>query len=589
MPGENEVLDDFILDMDIETITLDDMEQKESEIVPELDTSAAAEAGETLGMDQMESINLDDIQLSNISLGGGNVESIQAEGGIESSAEKIDIGNITISGPVELSINTAAAPETFKAEAPSAPIQAAPVPEVVSEPPAAIHPEPEIGGEPAISDIDFSSIEIPAGELEEAHAPCCEEKPSEIMIDEAPSAGAEDLSGVQEGQTFEIPDFESPTAVYGTLEADGSSAQEPMPEINLSELQEMENTQEPEIPTPLETEPAFEAEAALENAVEPAQAPLFSSEDDIISIDGSDLDRILYGTGSSKPEAEASEAPESIQGIEVLPEESIEEIQLQNAEEISEELVDISESVPMAEETMVTEETEPDQDIHPTNEAVLYGAETIEGAGEGEVIEFTPGQEDTISIVEQPAMQETPEAVPSASEETSTDFTFDLSVIPDVAQIEEDEPIALSLDELNNIDISEGAVIDYPTPEVAPFDETAEENPLEREIKLGEDKLEQMASESETSPAQTPSAPSAISLDELNAVQSGITTEKKAARDQVIAERMAGLSGESKDELKTVLMYLDTLLEDLPEDKIQQFAKSEYYDLYVKIMDSLGL
>jgi len=38
-----------------------------------------------------------------------------------------------------------------------------------------------------------------------------------------------------------------------------------------------------------------------------------------------------------------------------------------------------------------------------------------------------------------------------------------------------------------------------------------------------------------------------------------------------------------------VIQYLDNLLADLPEEKIREFAQSEYYDLYTKIMQKLGL
>ena len=57
----------------------------------------------------------------------------------------------------------------------------------------------------------------------------------------------------------------------------------------------------------------------------------------------------------------------------------------------------------------------------------------------------------------------------------------------------------------------------------------------------------------------------------------------------VIDDKLESLSPETKEELKTVLKYLDNLLEELPEDKIKEFAKSEYYDLYVKILDKLGI
>ncbi|MCL1815493.1 MAG: hypothetical protein FWG27_06725 [Treponema sp.] len=50
-----------------------------------------------------------------------------------------------------------------------------------------------------------------------------------------------------------------------------------------------------------------------------------------------------------------------------------------------------------------------------------------------------------------------------------------------------------------------------------------------------------------------------------------------------------GIPSNLKQELKTVLSYMDQLLESLPEDKIEEFAKSEYFDTYKKLFEELGL
>jgi pilus assembly protein FimV len=44
-----------------------------------------------------------------------------------------------------------------------------------------------------------------------------------------------------------------------------------------------------------------------------------------------------------------------------------------------------------------------------------------------------------------------------------------------------------------------------------------------------------------------------------------------------------------KDEIRTVLKYMDQLLEALPEEKIQEFASSEYFVMYKKLFEDLGL
>jgi len=49
------------------------------------------------------------------------------------------------------------------------------------------------------------------------------------------------------------------------------------------------------------------------------------------------------------------------------------------------------------------------------------------------------------------------------------------------------------------------------------------------------------------------------------------------------------IPSELKSELRNILSYMDQLLESLPEEKIEEFAKSEYFDSYKKLFKDLGL
>jgi pilus assembly protein FimV len=44
-----------------------------------------------------------------------------------------------------------------------------------------------------------------------------------------------------------------------------------------------------------------------------------------------------------------------------------------------------------------------------------------------------------------------------------------------------------------------------------------------------------------------------------------------------------------RQEVRAVLSYMDQLLESLPESKIEEFAKSEYFDTYKKLFEELGI
>jgi hypothetical protein len=62
-------------------------------------------------------------------------------------------------------------------------------------------------------------------------------------------------------------------------------------------------------------------------------------------------------------------------------------------------------------------------------------------------------------------------------------------------------------------------------------------------------------------------------------------SEMEAEEDETEEKVPGGI----KEELKTVLSYMDQLLESLPEEKIEEFARSEYFDTYKKLFKELGL
>ena len=49
------------------------------------------------------------------------------------------------------------------------------------------------------------------------------------------------------------------------------------------------------------------------------------------------------------------------------------------------------------------------------------------------------------------------------------------------------------------------------------------------------------------------------------------------------------LNTDLKKDIKSVLLYMDQLLENLPEDKIIEFAKSDEFTTYKKLFSELGL
>ena len=52
---------------------------------------------------------------------------------------------------------------------------------------------------------------------------------------------------------------------------------------------------------------------------------------------------------------------------------------------------------------------------------------------------------------------------------------------------------------------------------------------------------------------------------------------------------IADLPSDLKQEIRSVLSYMDQLLEALPDDKIEEFAHSEHFEVYKRLFDELGL
>jgi hypothetical protein len=67
-----------------------------------------------------------------------------------------------------------------------------------------------------------------------------------------------------------------------------------------------------------------------------------------------------------------------------------------------------------------------------------------------------------------------------------------------------------------------------------------------------------------------------------------VSPQKQARKTDVDVD-VSTIPSDIKLELRSVLSYMDQLLESLPENKIEEFAKSEYFDTYKKLFEDLGL
>ena len=146
--------------------------------------------------------------------------------------------------------------------------------------------------------------------------------------------------------------------------------------------------------------------------------------------------------------------------------------------------------------------------------------------------------------------------IPLAEEDTEAPFSSGTETIAD------DDELAL---------IPEGFVVE--SDEIQPgYEEIEEEESLQEEEFLSPDeKLDSSA------------------VDELEAIDLDETALEEIIGDETAAPVSEGIPSPLKQELKTVLSYMDKLLESLPDDKIEEFAQSEYFETYKKLFKELGL
>ncbi len=140
------------------------------------------------------------------------------------------------------------------------------------------------------------------------------------------------------------------------------------------------------------------------------------------------------------------------------------------------------------------------------------------------------------------------------------------------------------VDVLANMDIdSELADIDALDDEEPPIGpETAEHD-------MSLDDVQAAADESPTEERDTGESAASVRPSEPEEM-SGDSTPPEA--DQIDNRTGGGaeeLPENLKEEIKSVLSYMDQLLESLPEEKIREFAHSEHFEVYKRLFEELGL
>ncbi len=368
---------------------------------------------------------------------------------------------------------------------------------------------------------------------------------------------------------------------------------------------------------------------------------LDEDEDETIALTGDELDNILNTAEITEEEAETPAISESDLVIETPAEEGGADIlgyDTPQPQPVEAPEILLDEELPqaalsdgdIADETLVLN----DEDLLPADAPALTEAAPAEELPADLVLEEIPLEEaESASPVEGlpeidlegiPEIETETTAAHSAASAEDESETIDLEtldlgeepkVIDAVAEQVEDIP-ELEAEEVLEADEAPVArrAADEELPEVdlealaaeaEDLEEEVPEAPVVEDLEIGE--LESVADEAPA--ARTPEKEIEISFEgdtveeaeelgePVDEAEEVGNAEEVSAAEEVLEDApdaeagggTAAIPDNLKDEIRTVLKYMDHLLEALPDEKIQEFASSDYFVMYKKLFEDLGL
>lgn len=351
-----------------------------------------------------------------------------------------------------------------------------------------------------------------------------------------------------------------------------------------------------------------ESEISIESPAEEENTGFFTDggDDDTIALSGDELDNILNSAEFLEETASTEETEDTTSTV---TEESIiiDQIDEPVISELTEEEIAEPEVIAEPEEITEPEEviaepeeiTEPEPEIKTVSngqfattidEDVFSDNSIFEEPADDNVIIEDPVIEE--SITEEADIEKTEEI--TAENEISEELPDEIE-IPRIEDISSDSEILVSDDSSLTIDTT--GIDDEIT--ISPIDEMFEDD-TSIESNLTSDKLSYI-SEDKDNPVKTDSpaeesigdldlpSPSLDDIDEEPLIEETLIEEP--IESKVISEPAPNgeIPGDLKQEIKSVLSYMDQLLENLPEEKISEFAQSEHFVTYKKLFQELGL
>ena len=348
--------------------------------------------------------------------------------------------------------------------------------------------------------------------------------------------------------------------------------------------------------------------SGLKSAVpadEAANDEFYDGEDDKIALTGDELNNILNtadfteesgsdATGETLLETATQESDDddtiNINDLDMeidLDEPSLDELESEPSINLGEESDSLTQDF---EEVDISMDNFPDFDAEDTDELqsiIEDGVEPMTPAPEPEDENYlaedplTDRTDDfSEAVIDEPDLSS--EIQDNPLEEPSLD---DISISLDMSEMdsaefgsEELSSDELGLDELDSEDldsndfISRDLDIDDEVPSLIPENFTIEAEESQPPIEESEDEFS-----------------TAEELDILGVEETPVPEADIFQSDEFELTESTDIPSNLKQELKTVLSYMDQLLDSLPDEKIEEFAQSDYYDTYKKLFKELEI
>jgi hypothetical protein len=315
-----------------------------------------------------------------------------------------------------------------------------------------------------------------------------------------------------------------------------------------------------------------------------------AEEDSSFDVFGDDLasdsEEDKEGVSGLEGEYEENQGDEDDDGPLALSMEELESIAEEAEESSDEELVDSLDRAPLPYEEEKVKSDLLEEDLEDESIALsMEELENIAAAEEGDEPSAASASPEVETVSGDKIDDLIGEEIPGEDLDDIADLPMEE---PDLTEIEDFDFEADEAEKggVSSEDFTLGDTPDLVEHEEAlPLDESLTDDSIEiREPTLGNDDsagveidLDEYAPEGKLSPNE-----------ELRASQSPSEPEKSlsAAAEDAINDVGSELSVGDR---KKVLGYLDNLLGNLPDDVIKEFSKSQYFDLYKKLMKELGL